>query len=112
MVAYLNNPELSGYLKIKIFFYFEDSDKVETKTLKLNGKDFDFEEGGDHKASFLFSYKDHQERFEILINFSVENRQIDRWDILVHGSNVSYEIIADKLNVPDKLLNWDIDYDS
>ena len=114
MVTYLERTEtnLYGQLVIKITVTDEVKNKVKTKNIRLAGKDFSHEQGGDHNASFLFIYTDPDERFGIHVLFSIDNKQIYNWLISVVENLIHVEVIEDELNVPDKFLNWDPDYDA
>lgn len=95
---------LNGYVDIEI----ENKDDASNpEELRISGKEFSWEEGGEHDSSFLFIYFDTEDRFRILVEFSTEENRLFNWSIGIRDASVNVEIIEDALEVPDRFFNYD-----
>jgi hypothetical protein len=77
-----------------------------TDEFTIDGKEFTWEEGGEHDSRFMMEYSDPQNRFEIIIEFETEGDKIFNYSISTSGP---VRVVEDELEVPRRFLNYDPD---
>jgi hypothetical protein len=90
--------QLTGF--IDIFIDTEDS----IETLRIDAKEFSWEDGGEYDNSFLFIYYDNADRFNIYVKFSLQDSSIINWSIESDLKDVT--ISNDSLEIPSKFITY------